>query len=70
MENIPDHPVIRACERYGYPYGEEVEKPIICPECGKEAEVFYIMNGNVCKDIVGCNNCIRVIDSWKWEEYI
>lgn len=67
MENIPDHPVIRNCERYGYPYGEEHEKIPICPVCGKEAEDFYIDES---KDILGCNNCIRRIDSWKWEACI
>lgn len=64
MENIPDHPVIRSCERYGYPYGYEEDKPIICPECGKEAEEFYV---NKCNEVLGCNHCVKAIDSWKWE---
>lgn len=56
-----DHPVIRNMERTGYPYGEEPAYPR-CPVCREECETIY-------KDkdfsIVGCDNCLRSVDSWE-----
>lgn len=63
MENIPEHPVIRNCEIYGYPDGQE-EKVYVCPVCSKEAENFYVNKFDVA-DVLGCNKCIKVIDSWE-----
>lgn len=65
MENIPDHPIIRNCERYGYPDGPQEEKIALCPICGKETDTFYIQSGNVLREIIGCSHCVRVIDSWE-----
>lgn len=68
MENIPDHPVIRNCKRYGYPDGPEEEHISVCPMCGKEAEVFYITRENAIQDILGCDKCVKEIDSFDYED--
>ena len=60
---IPDHPIIRNCERYGYPDGEEEEEEIICPICLKESEEFYEDKDG---EIVGCDRCIKRYDAWEW----
>lgn len=40
---------------------KEPEQPI-CPECGEECEVIYLVNGNV----VGCDNCVTEKDAYDW----
>lgn len=51
-----DDPIIRLLERDGIPGTEDV----YCPICGESAEKIYKDRwGN----IVGCDNCIEVIDA-------
>jgi len=51
-----DDPIIRLLERNGIPGTEDV----YCPICGESAEKFFKDRwGN----IVGCDNCIEVIDA-------
>ena len=60
MEQIPDDPIIRNCERTGYPDGKEPVSPI-CPVCGRECEtVFKDISG----EIVGCDECLDPITAW------
>lgn len=61
--DVPDHPVIVACERTGYPPGME-PKAYTCPICGQETDTFL---KNDLGEIVGCPECIRSVDAW--EEY-
>lgn len=61
---IPDHPVIRNCERTGYPDGKIPKWPI-CPMCGEECDTVY-RNKNL--EIVGCEGCISWVDAWEEEE--
>lgn len=61
MKELPEYPIIQNYQLYGNPYGEE-DIVIRCPICGEEAELFYRYLDN---EIVGCENCIREIDSWK-----
>lgn len=42
---------------------KEPEQPI-CPECGEECEVVYLVNGNV----VGCDNCVTEKDAYDWAD--
>lgn len=44
----------------------EEEKMPCCPVCGKECEEIFIseMDGNA----IGCEHCIKVVDSWDWED--
>ena len=66
MENIPDHPIIRNCERYGYPYGPEIIHEAICPLCNRDATMFYVDKLN---DIIGCEYCVEEVDAQEWVEY-
>lgn len=61
MFDYPDNPIIRNCELTGYPDGKEPELPR-CPICGKNCNDFYKSSRE--KEIVGCENCIRIIDSY------
>lgn len=54
MSGIPDHPVIRNCERTGWPDGKEPSQPI-CPVCGQECERVYADSHS---NIVGCDACL------------
>ena len=49
--DVPDHPVIVACERTGYPPGME-PKAYTCPICGEECETVYL---NFVREPVGCD---------------
>ena len=40
LYDIPDHPVIAACMRTGYPPGME-PREYCCPVCGAECETIY-----------------------------
>lgn len=51
-----DDPIIRQLERYGVPGTEDV----YCPICGESAEKIYKDRWG---DIVGCDNCIEVMDA-------
>lgn len=63
MTRIPDHPAIRAAEKYGYS-----KTPVwpICPICGGECE-YIVRNGG---EIIGCSLCtaIKVTDAWEEDE--
>lgn len=39
-------------------YPEEEEAPVICPECGAEAECLYYIKGDM--TVIGCNECVGV----------
>lgn len=54
FDNI-ENPIIRNCERTGYPDGKSPKYPI-CPICGDECDTVY---KNQLNDIVGCDNCIE-----------
>lgn len=62
--NILDHPVIRNCERTGYPDGKAPEYPI-CPVCLYECSNVYKNNFG---DIIGCDTCITMHDAWEEPE--
>lgn len=51
--NIPDHPVIRNMERYGYPDGDAHQAVFICSGCGNDIlagdKVWHIMGEQFCK---------------------
>ena len=57
--DVPDHPVVVACERTGYPPGME-PKAYTCPICGEECETLYrVLSGAV----VGCEKCVDALDA-------
>lgn len=56
--DVPDHPVIVACERAGYPPGME-PKAYTCPICGEECETVYL---NFVREPVGCDVCLTAKD--------
>lgn len=59
--SIPDHPVIRNCERTGYPDGKVPEYPV-CPRCKRECEtITYNSHG----DVLGCDLCTNIGDAWE-----
>lgn len=58
--DIPDHPIIRNCERTGWPDGKDPEYPI-CPVCGAECETIYKDQEGA---IVGCDGCVSIQDAW------
>ena len=61
---ILDDPVIRACERSGWPTGLEPAAPV-CPVCGAQCETIYRdMHG----DISGCDECITQLNAWEMQE--
>lgn len=62
MCEIPDHPVIRNCERTGWPDGKDPEYPV-CPVCGEETDTFY--KSEETGEIVGCDKCIEPVDAWE-----
>ena len=45
------------------PYEEETH---YCPICGEEAEEFFASKFN--GEIVGCENCVSIIEAWEWED--
>jgi len=51
-----DDPIIRLLERNGIPGTEDV----YCPICGESAEKIFKDRWG---DIVGCDNCIEVMDA-------
>lgn len=56
LYDVPDHPVIRNCERTGYPDGKTPEEPC-CPRCGAECyETYRDKEG----DVIGCDSCAHV----------
>lgn len=62
--DIPDHPVIVACERTGYPPGMEL-KEYTCPVCGCECETVYT---NSINEVVGCDVCLDAKDVYDYYE--
>lgn len=60
MADIPDHPIIRNCERTGYPDGKEPPHPV-CPVCGEECDTIYKSRSGI---IAGCDVCIVTQDAW------
>lgn len=65
MEYCPDNPIIRNCERSGYPDGKEPKMPR-CPVCGEECNNFYKNTKE--QEIVGCENCMKILDSYYMED--
>ena len=59
--DVPDHPVIVACERTGYPPGME-PKAYTCPICGEECETLYRAFSGA---VVGCEKCVDALDAWE-----
>lgn len=58
-----EHPDITAAQLYGYP-----KKPLDmpeCPICGKQCDEIYL---NIYGEVVGCDVCIKVKDSFEWME--
>ena len=55
--DIPDHPVVRNCERTGYPDGNTPQEPV-CPVCGEACCTAYV---NEDLDIVGCDECCEMV---------
>lgn len=64
LHSIGDHHVIRNMEQTGYPDGKEPEA-YRCPVCGKECESIFKHKDT--GEIVGCDNCIEVVDPWEVE---
>lgn len=57
---IPDAPWIREAELHGEP-----EEPApICPCCGEECDTYYADSRG---DIIGCDNCVRKLDAYKFK---
>lgn len=49
---------------HDYPDPPDYTVPI-CPVCGEETDTLYAdMDG----EIFGCDNCVKTIDAWDWEE--
>lgn len=44
----------------------EEERTEYCPCCNKECEEYYISKDT--GEIVGCEHCLKRIDSWEWED--
>ena len=67
MYDVPDHPVIQAMERTGYPDGREPTE-MSCPICGADAERFYETKDSI---IVGCECCLtsRYYYEYEAEEF-
>lgn len=67
MERWPDNPIIRNCERTGWPDGKEPEI-VCCPICHEEnPEYFYFDGcGMTWVDIIGCSFCIDKADALEW----
>lgn len=59
-----EHPTITNARCTGYPDDKEPETPI-CPNCGEEADTFYI---SADKEVLGCDNCISRRDAWEFVE--
>lgn len=55
LYDIPDHPVIRNCERTGWPTGKEPDYPV-CPVCDDEPSTVYFDTLN---NLIGCDTCIE-----------
>jgi hypothetical protein len=51
-------------ERTGFPDGQEPKLPV-CPVCGEECDEFYRDKDG---DILGCENCIDIVDSYVLED--
>ena len=62
FQDIPDHPVIAAMERTGYPDGREPDEPR-CSLCGSICESIYRRKSN--GEVMGCDLCIEEIDPWE-----
>lgn len=66
---IPEHPIIRNMERYGYP--EPPPLPVLCAECEQgvyEGETLYSFNGNwICPECF--IDAITEFVKWKTEEF-
>lgn len=60
MQQIPDHPVIQAMERTGYPDGKEPRMPK-CPICGEPCHTVY--SSWMTEEIFACNNCLTTDDA-------
>ena len=52
---VPDHPMIRAMERYGYP-DPKMDREPVCPVCGDVCEEIYRERKG--GDVLGCGSCI------------
>lgn len=37
----------------------------VCPICGEETDTLYADKDG---EIVGCDNCVHMVDAWDWEE--
>lgn len=57
MYPIPDHPVIRNCERTGYPDGRDPVYPR-CPVCGDECSEIYETKED---ELIGCDTCAVLV---------
>lgn len=65
MEFMPDNPIIRNCERTGWPDGKEPQS-FYCPHCGAENPDSYFLDkfGYLC----GCERCIRIVDAYEVDD--
>lgn len=61
---IPDDPIIRNCERTGYPGGREPDYPI-CPICGAQCETLY---RDFHGETFGCDECVTQYNAWEMPE--
>lgn len=43
----------------------EPEQVPVCPVCGEETDTF---KRDYYGDIVGCDNCVRDVDAWDYEQ--
>lgn len=63
MDDLPDAPWIRDAETNGVP-----DEPLPnCPICGEETEKFFLDRDG---DIIGCEYCIRAVDSENYKNSI
>lgn len=49
---------------HDYPDPPDYTVPI-CPVCGEETDTLYADKDG---EIFWCDNCVKTIDAWDWEE--
>ena len=59
MMHVPDNPVIRNCERTGWPDGKDPVYPR-CPVCGRECGTIYY---DADRTPAGCDACVSSVEA-------
>lgn len=64
MTCLPDAPWIRDAELNGVPVADDEE--YTCPVCGVVTPDYIYLSNH---DVIGCSECIRRVDGWRWASY-